>query len=329
MSFQEQERALFDLLFDANLRNRFCVDGSAALAGYRLSQEEQHDFSTILPSGLQIDAQLRRDQILQQYSLQLPATFALLAALPGGRGLLEQLVNTTTMRAPADERCSRFAQQLREALQSQRSAVKFESAQQQTVIGALIDAECTLAWSSAALKNSVLQQLELDRETSSKTDQINPQFSTELTHTAPENLPADWRDRPVTLAANVAAFLLPLSYTGLKQALMSIYSPFNWQTLREQPPTPNQLQELLGHEQPTLFISRAVVTKANHYQVRVDHQTVELNDGFAPLLQQIDSNTNVNHLVNELKKLGSSEAIIDRVTDGFQQLASCGIIEFD
>ena len=169
MSFQEQERALFDLLFDADLRNRFCVDGSAALAGYRLSQEEQHDFSTILPNGLQIDAQQRRDHILQQYSLQLPAAFALLVALPGGRGLLERLVNTNTMRAPADERCSRFAQQLRETLQSQRSAVIFESPQQQTVIGALVDAECTLAWSSAALKNSVSLQLESDIETTAKT----------------------------------------------------------------------------------------------------------------------------------------------------------------
>ena len=44
MSFEEQERALFDLLFDNVIRQQFCKDPVAALIDYDLDEAEIADF---------------------------------------------------------------------------------------------------------------------------------------------------------------------------------------------------------------------------------------------------------------------------------------------
>ena len=40
MSFEQQERILFDLLFDQNLRNKFCADQASTLKQYDLDDHE-------------------------------------------------------------------------------------------------------------------------------------------------------------------------------------------------------------------------------------------------------------------------------------------------
>jgi hypothetical protein len=45
MSFFEQERALFDLLFDTPLREKFIKNSTTALSDYSLSAEELADFA--------------------------------------------------------------------------------------------------------------------------------------------------------------------------------------------------------------------------------------------------------------------------------------------
>ena len=50
MSFAEQERALFDLLFDTALRERFIKNDSIALTEYQLTTEELADFAVIKPT---------------------------------------------------------------------------------------------------------------------------------------------------------------------------------------------------------------------------------------------------------------------------------------
>ena len=84
MSFAEQERALFDLLFDTALRERFIKNDSIALTEYQLTTEELADFAVINPHGLALDANVRVDLILGQWCRTLPLTFSLLSSLKGG-----------------------------------------------------------------------------------------------------------------------------------------------------------------------------------------------------------------------------------------------------
>ena len=51
MSFIEQERALFDLLFNAELREAFLSKRCAALSSYALTPQELADFEMIRPDA--------------------------------------------------------------------------------------------------------------------------------------------------------------------------------------------------------------------------------------------------------------------------------------
>jgi hypothetical protein len=66
MSFAEQERALFDLLFDtAYAKNLLKILN--CVTDYQLSKEELADFLVINPHGLALDANVRVDLILGQW----------------------------------------------------------------------------------------------------------------------------------------------------------------------------------------------------------------------------------------------------------------------
>ncbi len=310
MSFAEQERALFDLLFDADLRDRFCAHSTAALGGYRLTESELSDFGEIIPSGLQIDATLRAEQILGQFCHQLPASFSLLSALPGGIRLLNSLINTTTMRSPPAQRSVRFAHQLQQRLRDPAGGVQFPSARQRTMICAIVDVEAGLTTTTAALK----QQLPAN-------DPAPAQNSPPPTEA--------WLQQPIQFGANVVAVMVPLSYATLKSALASSPQTRNWRELKENPITENQLNEILAVESPTLFIARAYTSKISRCEVNVDHRTLELNDGFAPLLQKIDGSTSVADILLELEKVGAGDQIVQSVRNGFEQLLSYSIIKLN
>ena len=66
MSFQEQERALFDLLFDRSLRENFCKNSIVAFSEYALDDHELDDFKEIRPDAIELDASMRTYLILTQ-----------------------------------------------------------------------------------------------------------------------------------------------------------------------------------------------------------------------------------------------------------------------
>ena len=141
MSFAEQERALFDLLFDTALRERFIKNDSIALTEYQLTTEELADFAVINPHGLALDANVRVDLILGQWCRTLPLTFSLLSSLTGGLLLLRRFVDSQTMRHAPIERVVFFATRLRQALIAEPAVALDELA----FIVAILDAELGMA----------------------------------------------------------------------------------------------------------------------------------------------------------------------------------------
>ena len=77
MSFEEQERALFDLLFDSGLREEFCENAENALHAYELTEEEKADFAVVRPDALLLDAKMRRNILLTHICRAYPVSFAI------------------------------------------------------------------------------------------------------------------------------------------------------------------------------------------------------------------------------------------------------------
>ena len=319
MSFAEQERALFDLVFDQTLRDQFCADATASLTDYQLTDAELSDFGEIMPTGLQLDAALRVEQILGQFCHQLPVSFALVSALNGGIELLKKLVNTTTMLTPPVERATRYGQQLQQRLHEPDDGIYFGSPHQQAIICAIVDAEVALVWTAVSLKHQHF-------------DEENHQTNSVITETLTDRetlaeLPENWQKLPIEIGSNIVATLLPLSYATLKSALASREATLHWRHLARQPLTDTQLDEILSIEAPTLFIARAYVSSLSRCEVRVDHLTVELNDGFAPLLQQVNGKNSVDQISKKLIDVGASDSIVAGVNSGFKQLLESAIIK--
>lgn len=96
MSFEEQERALFDLLFDNVIRQQFCKDPVAALIDYDLDEAEIADFDEIRPDALVLDAKMRRNLLLTHICRAFPISFAIVSSLNDGRSLLKSLVEVSS-----------------------------------------------------------------------------------------------------------------------------------------------------------------------------------------------------------------------------------------
>jgi len=309
MSFAEQERALFDLLFDQPLRDDFCARSAAALSDYQLTATERADFKRIRPEGLMVDVALRADQILVHLCRQFPLTFSLVSSLSNGMELLRKLVNRQTMLQLPEDRATQFGLQLQEQLEE---LVADCDPTLQVMLGASLATELGLTWTSAILK----KQPPAD-QTSAENTRIP---DTKMTDSY-------WIDRPITLAAQVAATLLPQPYTVIKEQLCPVDSIQLWAHLSKNPLTQPKIKTALNTKQPSLFISRAYFSKITPCETQVGQVTLELNDGFAPLLQQIDGKNSVNQIIEQLVDIGASDSIVAGVKTGFKQLLESSIIE--
>ena len=303
MSFVEQERALFDLLFDSSLRCRFIDQASSALKSYQLSPAELADFDSIRPDGLALDATLRSEQILVHFCRQLPVSFSLVSAVPGGISLLQQLINPAIMRSHPDQRVSQFGAELR----SQLANLHFPSATSLELATTVIDVELAVAWTGAALKQQLLRNPPTE----------NPERSVD----------GDWLKHPVKLADYVGVALLPLPYSTLKIALCPVDDPRLWIHLLQNPTQSKLVDKLLNQTSPTLFLSRAKSGHVSRCEARVNHQTIELNEGFAALLQQLDGSSSVEQILQQLTEIGATDPVLKSIRTGFQKLLESGMIE--
>ncbi len=302
MSFAEQERALFDLLFDHPLRERFRKSSSAALADYALSEEERADFSAIRADALELDAYMRADFLLSHLCRAYPISFSLVSSLPGGLDLLRRLIDTRTMHTPPDERAPAFGARLRELL----AAGLCNSAQEQAAVIAIVEAELGMAMTASALRQTA---------------------ATGVVPPGPPALAARWLDQPVQLAAYVSAAVLPRSWPQLKSALCPCAETDLWAHLSGTPLPASVRTAALAQETPRLLLAQARITHRSACDVNIEHATLELSDGFAPLFAHVDGKTTVAGILAEMRRVGAQEGVLQGIQAAFRQVLETGMLE--
>lgn len=303
MSLAVQEQALFELLFDRALRERFVQEGIAALSGRGLSDDECRDFSAIRPEALTLDATMRAGFILSQFCRSYPLSFSLVSSLPQGADLLRQLVDVQTMRATPLQRLVTFGTRLKEQVQQQ----SFASAREQALVISILDAEIGMAWTSAALKQQVLSGNSVPGEV---------------------DVPVDWLQRPVAIAPFVSAAVMPSPHAGLKAGLCVATGASLWRQLSRQPLSAADRQRVLQKHDPRILVARAVVAQPSRCEPVTEHRTVELPEGFAPLLGHVNGSASVAGILHQLGQAGADEALLGSVQEGFRQLAHQGMLTF-
>lgn len=308
MSFLEQERALFDLLFDQSLRENFCKNSTAAFAGYDLDDHELNDFKEIRPDAIELDASMRTYLILTQICRQFPVTFSVVSSLQNGVNILKDLINLQTMRCHPAERATAFGSQLREHLSAQKTDTEFDSEKEQSIITAILEAELGMAWTGATLKRQILAG-------------GVPSESVVQSCT-------DWLDKAVKLAAYVSAAIIPQSYVKLKGTLCPCEDTALWAHLSKTPLSATLRKRILANEEPKLFITRAHVSTLSHCEPTVDHLTAELTEGFTPLFQHVNGSMSISQILKHLRQAGAPEEILSGVEAGFHQLLTNGMLEF-
>ena len=302
MSFAEQERALFDLLFDTPLREKFIKNPTSALTDYGLSKEELADFSVINPHGLALDAKVRVDLILGQWCRTFPLTFSLLSSLNGGLLLLRSLVDSHTMRRAPIERVVVFAQRLRQALIA-KPAVALDEL---SLIVAILDAELGMATTSESLKKTILKGQYIEPE---------PILTTDA-----------WSSQPVTLTSYISAALIPLSYAVLKKALCPCLGAELWRYLNKTPLLSADRQRLWQQADARLLVAKAKVSTLSDSDPTIDHVTIELAEGFASLFEYVNGTMSVEQILQQLTQMGAPESLLQGIKSGFRQLSVAGMI---
>jgi hypothetical protein len=298
MSLEEAERALFDLLFDESLRRDFFTD--RGLSSYGLSDDERADFAALSETGLELDASMRRDLMLARLARHFPLSFSIASALPGGLALVRRLVGPAYVRAPRTSRTARFGESLRDEL----SVLGFANDRERALSLAFVELEVAMSWAAARLRELALA------------GESHPEPSAAL--------PDDWAERPLVLAPHLCIAVLPRSRAALAQELCPVAADQLWARLEQAPLPPLRLATALAQESPRLFVARAVLLRVSRCEATVEHVTIELSDGFAPLLRALDGKRSVNALLLRLSSAPAST--IEGVRAGLRTLAERGML---
>ena len=302
MSFAEQERALFDLLFDQPLRERFRKLSGAALVDYALTDDERADFSGIRADALALDAYLRADFLLSHLCRAFPLSFSLASSLPGGFDLLRGLIDTRTMRTPPDERTPVFGTRLRELLATK----SFSSAQEQAAAIAIVEVELGMAMTAGALRRALAAGASAPP--------------------GPPALTAGWLDQPVQMAAYVSAALIPRSWPQLRNALCPGSDTELWAHLSGTPLPASVRTSALAQGAPRLLLAQARVTHSSACDVNIEHATLELSDGFSPLFAHVNGKTTVAGILAEMRRVGAPDGVLQGIQAAFKQLLESGML---
>jgi hypothetical protein len=300
MSFERQERALFALLFDEGLRERFVAQGREALASFELSDDELADLTLIRPDALMLDARLRRDLILQKLCRALPLTFSLASSLAGGLDATRRLIDLDYVHASPLERVTRFGRRLEREL----SALAFSSDSEKAACLAIIDAELSLNAITSARRADPTPERE----------RPDPSFA------------AKWDQIPLALAPHVCAVLMPLSHTALMRALCPCPLDELWARLEHAPLPASRRRDTLVQRDPRLLVARAFVTHRSRCEANVDRRIFELSEGFAPMFRYLDGSMSVRQMLAHLRRAGAPDAMLGSVRSGFSQLVQHGAL---
>lgn len=302
MSLADQERVLFELLFDDDLRARFAAEGTSALAAAGLDAAERADFEGLRADALEIDAGMRRSMVLSQLCVSFPLTFAIAASQADGLEQLKALVDVRTMRTPAVERAVVFGRRLRESL---------DEAEADDVVGAgyraVLETELAMAWTGASVRR---EMLDLGRAPA-----------------PPAAFGEDWLDVPVRVAPFVSAAVLPAPRTALREVLCPVPDRALWRRLAQAPTDEAAVAEVLGRGEPRLLVARAEIDRASRCDPTASHRTVELSEGFASLVGHANGGHPLRALLDGLAGSGAEAGLLAGVEAGFRELCVAGMLE--
>lgn len=303
MSFEAQEKALFDLLFDHRTREKFCLDRQLVLSSYDLAEDEIQDFAGIRNEALELDAAMRTYLLLVQLARVYPVAFSIISSFDDGIRALKQLVDVEVMRKSPVERAAAYGGSLREWLEN----CEINDEKNKAMIMAIVGAEFGMVWAATTLKQAALQG--------------------NVPVVQSRDLPGNWDDLPLKFAAYVCAVIIPQSYHRLKQALCTVEEGELWPFLQKTPPSHEKIDDTLSQEEPCLLVTRAVLTHRSSCDPATEHRTVELSEGFAPLFQHIDGTRSTRSMMEQLQQAGAPEIMLQGVRQGFYQLLHNGMLE--
>lgn len=303
MSLAEQERAMFDLLFDAPLRHAYLADPQEMLARYDLTEQEQSDFSSMRPDALEIEGNMRTYMVMLQLCRELPLTCVIASALPGGTDQLKSFVDAGLMRINVRERPAHFGVKVRDWLAQQGEIPEAWL----TMLVAILGAELANAMTSASLK----QALDNGDQPAATTNEI----------------PQDWITHPVTVASHVSAVVLPQSYRWLKDRLCPCEGEQLWPSLTNEAVPMETILAALAEEDPRLVITRAITCEDNGCDISISQQTIELSSGFASFMQNLNGQYSVGFILEQLKLAGADEQMLSGVETGFLELVKAGMLK--
>lgn len=303
MSFIEQERALFDLLFDKPLRDYFIANGSACLTDYDLTQEEINDFNQIRPEAFELDCNIRTNLILSRICKNYPVSFTLLSACPDGITKLKDCLTSHLMRTPVIRRNVVFAELLMESIAN----FNFPDEIVRDKVIAFLSAERGMALTAASIKEAIQAGNEIPAETNGMLDNI-------------------WDKEPVKLAPYVSASILPQSYMRIKKSICKEKDSSLWRHLGNTPLEKKELISMRETDDPRLFVTRAYVESFSRFDPVIDQKTVELSEGFAFLFQYVDGSYSIEHILEQMQQTGAEGKMLDSIRATFKRLMEMGMI---
>ncbi len=302
MSLAVQEQVLFDLLFNQQVREQFIKNQESTLDNYSLTDDERNDFLSIKAEALALDAKMRAGLLLSHISRSFPVSFSLLSSLPDGLALLRKGINTEFMHTPPIERVTAFGNYCRQSLAN----ISYTDQHELSLIIAIVEAELGMTWTAAMLKQTIIERGKPLEET--KQDKH------------------DWANRPIKLADYVNAAMLPMAYSQLKQKLCPKNTCDIWNAVSQKPLAAARRKKILQEEDGRLLIAKAKMTHFSQCDPVVEHQTLELSEGFAHLFQHVNGTASVTQLLNAFKQAGAPEALLKSVKSGFKQLIDEGML---
>ena len=296
MSFAVQEQVLFDLLFNRQFRERFIEDKRLALQQYELTKDEINDFLVIKPEALALDAKMRAGLLLSHISRSYPVSFCLISSLSDGLELLRGLVDIQLMHTPPRERATSYGKHCHQALSSKT----LDDQQQHDYLIAIFEAELGMARTAAMLKQRLIERAMPLKKT------INDK--------------KNWANRTVELAAFVNAVMLPQPYANLKKQLCPKDCSDIWRHISQSPLTASRRSKILQQQDNRLLITRARMVHFSRCEPVVEHQTIELSEGFAHLFQHVNGTASVTQLLAAFKQAGAPDGLLKSVKAGLKQL---------
>lgn len=312
MSFKEQERVLFDLLFDDVFRQNFSKNSALALTNYNLTDQEKSDFHGMRLDALAMDVDMRKRLILAQISNLLPLSFSVVSSLQGGLRLLQGLITVGLMKVAPHKRLNAFSAVLITEVEALSVSEYFHSSQERKAVLAVLATEAGLANTASLLKQALL----------------NDHYLADVPSYYEEDDPS-WLDQPVQWADYVCTHTLNQPYMHLKKKLCPVSGTALWQHLSDNPLPAFLREEALMQDDGRVVVSKACVTHHSEVDPVVDHITVELSLGFAPMFAYIDGSSSIADLLQNLVEAGAPKPLITSVKSGFYQLMQCGMLKIE